>query len=93
LLAVLGEAGQQFEVTLDGLSARLAQDPGQHRVCGQEVRQLAPSDEPVGEVEKTFGRCRSGQFATVAGTGEFQHQRSGSQSYQPQAESLEELFG
>lgn len=56
LLAVLGEAGQQLEVSLDGLTTRLAQDPGQHRICGQEVRQLAPSDEPVGEVEEPLGR-------------------------------------
>ncbi len=92
LLAVLGEAGQQLEVALDGLSARLAQDPGQHRVCGQELRQLAPSDEPVGEVEKSLGRCIAGQFAPVASPGEFQYQRPGRQPDQAQSQPVEELL-
>ena len=92
-LTVLGEPCQQLEMPLDRLPARLAQDPGQHRVGGQELRQLAPSDEPVGEVQEPFGRGVAGQLTAVAGAGELQHQRPRRQLHQPQPEPMQELLG
>jgi hypothetical protein len=80
-------------MSLGRLSARLAQNPGQHRVGRQEIRQLAPSDEPVGEVGEPLRRGASGQKAAVAGPAELQHQGADGEADQSESEPLQELLG